>query len=74
MRDRIFLFRKFISEDKEVSNLPTNVITVERSRLIEDGYRQLGGLSGQALRGTIRVKFINQQGLDEAGMDQDGVI
>lgn len=26
-----------------------------------------------ALKGVIRVKFINEQGLDEAGIDQDGV-
>uniref|UniRef100_A0A915DWR5 HECT-type E3 ubiquitin transferase n=1 Tax=Ditylenchus dipsaci TaxID=166011 RepID=A0A915DWR5_9BILA len=51
----------------------TTVITVERSRIVEDGYRQLSSLPSQALRGTIRVKFINQQGLDEAGIDQDGV-
>jgi len=25
------------------------------------------------LKGIIRVKFINEQGLDEAGIDQDGV-
>jgi len=49
------------------------VITVERTRLIEDGYRQLSSLTTEALRGTIRVKFINSQGLDEAGIDQDGV-
>lgn len=24
-------------------------------------------------KGVIRVKFINEQGLDEAGIDQDGV-
>lgn len=46
---------------------------MERSRIVEDGYRQLGALSSQALKSTIRVKFINQQGLDEAGIDQDGV-
>jgi hypothetical protein len=33
----------------------------------------LGGLNGHSIRGTVRVKFINQQGLDEAGIDQDGV-
>lgn len=53
--------------------MPTTVITVERTRIVEDGYRQLANLSSEALCGTIRVKFINQQGLDEAGIDQDGV-
>lgn len=30
-------------------------------------------LPPQALKGVIRVRFINEQGLDEAGIDQDGV-
>lgn len=51
----------------------TTIITIDRNRIVEDGYRQLANLSSEALRGTIRVKFINQQGLDEAGIDQDGV-
>lgn len=44
-----------------------------RSRIVEDGYRQLALLPPQALKGVIRVRFINEQGLDEAGIDQDGV-
>lgn len=40
---------------------------------MEDGYRQLALLPPQALKGVIRVRFINEQGLDEAGIDQDGV-
>ncbi|KAL7071225.1 hypothetical protein ACQ4LE_009425 [Meloidogyne hapla] len=73
LRDRIFLFRKFIQQDKESFSNSNTIITVERSRIIEDGYRQLGGINTQTLKGVIRVKFINQQGLDEAGIDQDGV-
>lgn len=30
-------------------------------------------LPAHALKGVIRVRFINQQGLGEAGIDQDGV-
>lgn len=44
-----------------------------RSRIVEDGYRQLAMLPSQALKGVIRVRFVNEQGLDEAGIDQDGV-
>lgn len=44
-----------------------------RTRIVEDGYRQLAMLPPQALKGVIRVRFINEQGLDEAGIDQDGV-
>jgi ubiquitin-protein ligase E3 B len=47
--------------------------TVHRTRVIEDGYQQLSKLNSRALKGLVRVKFINDQGLDEAGIDQDGV-
>ena len=32
-----------------------------RTRLVEDGYRQLSSLSSSALKGVIRVKFVNLQ-------------
>ena len=56
------------------SDHQTNVFSFNiRSRIVEDGYRQLAMLPPQALKGVIRVRFINEQGLDEAGIDQDGV-
>ena len=51
----------------------STLITVHRSRIVEDGYRQLAQLPAKAMKGLIRVRFINEQGLDEAGIDQDGV-
>lgn len=44
-----------------------------RNRIIEDGYTYVSDMSLQHFKGLIRVKFINAQGLDEAGIDQDGV-
>lgn len=41
--------------------------------MIEDSFRQLGDLPIQLWKGIIRIKFINLQGLEEAGIDQDGV-
>ena len=32
-----------------------------RNRLVEDGYRQLANLSSTAMKGLIRVKFVNLQ-------------
>ncbi|XP_017769365.1 PREDICTED: ubiquitin-protein ligase E3B [Nicrophorus vespilloides] len=79
--DRVRLFRKYITNEKTVLGLTesacaspqSTLITVHRSRIVEDGYRQLAMLPPQALKGVIRVRFINEQGLDEAGIDQDGV-
>ncbi|VDM65042.1 unnamed protein product [Strongylus vulgaris] len=73
LKERMLLFRKFVSADKANIESTATLITVARNRLVEDGYRQLSLLSTRALKSTIRVKFINQQGLDEAGIDQDGV-
>ncbi|XP_067934700.1 ubiquitin-protein ligase E3B-like [Watersipora subatra] len=80
-KDRVILFRKLVQNDKESqgiadsANAMPNItyINVSRRRLLEDGYNQLAGLPPVALKGLIRVKFINAQGLDEAGIDQDGV-
>lgn len=51
----------------------STLVTVRRARLVEDGYRQLAALPSRGLKGCVRVRFINEQGLDEAGIDQDGV-
>ncbi|XP_055603110.1 ubiquitin-protein ligase E3B [Uranotaenia lowii] len=79
--DRVQLFRKFVQNEKAVLGLTESacaspssaLVTVHRDRIVEDGYRQLAALPPHALKGVIRVRFINQQGLDEAGIDQDGV-
>lgn len=82
--ERVIIFRKYVIREKEAlgltessalqsSRFTIHHITVHRSRIIEDGYRQLAQLPVRALKGFIRVKFINEMGLDEAGIDQDGV-
>ncbi|XP_063241461.1 ubiquitin-protein ligase E3B isoform X2 [Bacillus rossius redtenbacheri] len=79
--ERVRLFRRLVAKEKTVLgltesacvSLQSTLIMVHRSRIVEDGYRQLALLPSQALKGVIRVRFINEQGLDEAGIDQDGV-
>lgn len=46
---------------------------MRRNRIIEDGINQISDLSTTLLKSTIRVVFINEFGLNEAGIDQDGV-
>ncbi|CAH1803144.1 unnamed protein product, partial [Owenia fusiformis] len=80
-RERVMLFRRNVAQEKDALGLnpsacaspQSTLITVHRARIIEDGYRQLAAIPGGALKGVIRVKFVNEQGLDEAGIDQDGV-
>ena len=79
-QERVALFRKYVQNEKAVLGLADSayapssaLVTVHRDRIVEDGYRQLAALPARSLKGIIRVRFINQQGLDEAGIDQDGV-
>ena len=77
-KTRVSLFRKHVTQDRESLGLldgggPTTLITVRRLRLVEDGFQQLASLPSIELKGIVRVKFVNEQGLDEAGIDQDGV-
>jgi len=80
-QDRVVLFRKKVQSEKSSLGLLDNdsgspqstLVTIHRNRIVEDGYRQLSSISSLSIKGVIRVKFINLQGLDEAGIDQDGV-
>lgn len=73
-KERVIIFRKLVCKDRiHFSHGYSAFITIHRSRIVEDGYQQLAKLPANALKGTIRVKFINDHGLDEAGIDQDGV-
>eukprot|EP00794_Sanderia_malayensis_P014057 gene14057-15521_t len=78
-RVRVQIFRRWIESDKESLGIfketsrPSALVTIRRSRLLEDGYEQLSRLNGEQLKGIIRINFVNEQGLNEAGIDLDGV-
>ena len=63
------IFHQQVDEDRQRLGLsrsqfdrrPASYITVHRSRILEDGYAQLSVLPVEALKGTVRVKFINEQ-------------
>uniref|UniRef100_A0A8C8LR11 HECT-type E3 ubiquitin transferase n=1 Tax=Oncorhynchus tshawytscha TaxID=74940 RepID=A0A8C8LR11_ONCTS len=80
-KNRVLLFRNIITKEKETLGLVETSsasphvthITIRRSRMLEDGYDQLRRLPVNSIKGVIRVKFVNDLGVDEAGIDQDGV-
>ncbi|KAM9821447.1 ubiquitin-protein ligase E3B [Syngnathus typhle] len=80
-KNRVLLFRNIVTKEKEnLGLIETNSasphvthITIRRSRMLEDGYDQLRRLPVNSIKGVIRVKFVNDLGVDEAGIDQDGV-
>ncbi|XP_047141200.1 ubiquitin-protein ligase E3B isoform X1 [Hydra vulgaris] len=77
--ERMKIFYNWISEDKKSLGIdkecshPSALISINRSHLLENGYEQLCRYTGTQLKGIIRVKFVNEHGLDEVGIDQDGV-
>ncbi|KAF2312706.1 hypothetical protein GH714_039704 [Hevea brasiliensis] len=42
-------------------------------RILEDAYNQMSALSEEDLRGLIRVTFVNELGVEEAGIDGGGI-
>jgi len=49
------------------------LVTIRRKYILEDGIEQLSKLPPKDFRKTIKVRFLNEQGLYEAGIDQMGV-
>jgi ubiquitin-protein ligase E3 C len=50
-----------------------NPLTIRRDRLLEDGLSGLGALPPGALRGPIRIRFVDAHGAPEAGIDGGGL-
>ncbi|KAI9007041.1 hypothetical protein CLU79DRAFT_712294 [Phycomyces nitens] len=70
---RLKIFRDWIHMDRVTSNAGrSRIISVRRNNVLEDGFRGLANLSPTAWKGTIRVSFVNELGMEEAGIDQGG--
>ncbi|CAF3350965.1 unnamed protein product [Rotaria sp. Silwood1] len=80
-KDRVKILQMFIEHDKEkecteVSPLrhhSRNYYEIHRTNLFGDAFRALQNASSTIWKNTIRISFINQQGLAEAGIDQNGI-
>lgn len=48
-------------------------IRIRRNRAVEDAFTELNGLTGEELRGMIRVIFVNEFGVEEPGVDGGGI-
>ena len=63
--DRVKLLRQWIKEERaimqETAKSPI-LITVQRRRIVEDGYQYISRLSPEELKGTVRVRFVNVEG------------
>ncbi|XWS08452.1 hypothetical protein CRYUN_Cryun40dG0003700 [Craigia yunnanensis] len=50
-----------------------NRLRIRRDHILEDAYNQMRALSEEDLRGLIRVTFVNEFGVEEAGIDGGGI-
>ncbi|XP_019096388.1 PREDICTED: E3 ubiquitin-protein ligase UPL6-like [Camelina sativa] len=50
-----------------------NRFRIRRDHILEDAYNQMSQLSEDDLRGSIRVTFVNELGVEEAGIDGGGI-
>ncbi|KAK7388042.1 hypothetical protein VNO78_22844 [Psophocarpus tetragonolobus] len=50
-----------------------NRFRIKRDRILEDAYNQMSQLTEDSLRGLIRVTFVNEFGVEEAGIDGGGI-
>ncbi|KAK1858091.1 hypothetical protein I4F81_000703 [Pyropia yezoensis] len=69
---RVLVFHAWVAQ-RRIHSSASTWVTVRRSRLFEDALTHLGGLPDHALRSRVRVKFIDEHGLEEAGIDGGGV-
>ncbi|ORX89040.1 HECT-domain-containing protein [Basidiobolus meristosporus CBS 931.73] len=77
--DRVYIFRRFVLGDK--AHLPAPhyfgplhgaKAIIRRDHIFEDGYDHLNRL-GSGLKSRVAITFIDQFGLEEAGIDGGGV-
>lgn len=75
---RVEIFRMFVNNDKKRNNVdefysrPKAAATVRRDHMFEDGFDQLGSL-GVELKSKVAISFVDEFGLEEAGIDGGGV-
>ncbi|GFR45588.1 hypothetical protein Agub_g6983 [Astrephomene gubernaculifera] len=78
---RVDLLRALLAEDRargrweqpvSAGGVPPIKVTIHRSSLMEDAYRGLAA-RGEGIKARLQVKFINESGLEEAGLDFGGL-
>ncbi|KAI8973336.1 hypothetical protein BDF20DRAFT_792920, partial [Mycotypha africana] len=81
-KQRVEIFRMFVANDKKRNhideffhhrNAKAASATVRRDHIFEDGFNALHNLSPEILKGRIAISFVDEFGLEEAGIDGGGV-
>ncbi|AFZ78922.1 HECT-domain ubiquitin-transferase domain containing protein [Theileria equi strain WA] len=78
-KNRLSIFYKFIETDKLLSRDHVNdlinpsVYVIRRAFIAEDGLSTLGVLNDHQLRQIFRVMFVDENGIEEQGIDGGGI-
>ncbi|CAL8991067.1 unnamed protein product [Prunus brigantina] len=74
-RVKIFTSQLAAARQRHGANsvIARNRFRIRRDRILEDAYNQMSALSEDDLRGPIRVTFVNEFGVEEAGIDGGGI-
>ncbi|KAF9593762.1 hypothetical protein IFM89_025212 [Coptis chinensis] len=74
---RVKIFTSFLRDARNREGFngasARNRFSIRRDRIFEDSFRQMSQLSEADLRGVIRVTFVNEFGVEEAGIDGGGI-
>ncbi|KAL3693449.1 hypothetical protein R1sor_007100 [Riccia sorocarpa] len=75
--DRVRIYTSQLTAARQQSSHQTPFsrmrLRIRRDRIIEDAFAQLNPLTEDVLKGTIRVTFVNELGVEEAGVDGGGI-
>jgi len=69
---RVRVFHAWVAQ-RRIHSSASTWVTIRRARVFEDALAHLRNLPDTALRARVRVKFIDEHGLEEAGIDGGGV-
>eukprot|EP01087_Luapelamoeba_hula_P017100 TRINITY_DN5363_c0_g1_i2.p1 TRINITY_DN5363_c0_g1~~TRINITY_DN5363_c0_g1_i2.p1 ORF type:complete len:863 (-),score=106.25 TRINITY_DN5363_c0_g1_i2:130-2718(-) len=75
---RVRIFQTLVEQDKELYEeyrgwSGSTHISIRRAHVLEDGFSSLNNRTPEEIKGSIKVSFINSEGLEEAGVDGGGV-
>ncbi|KAI9026654.1 hypothetical protein CLU79DRAFT_853565 [Phycomyces nitens] len=75
--DRVEIFRSFVDNDRKRNSIDeyigrSTAVTIHRNNVFEDGFTQLYPL-GANLKKRVAISFVDEFGLQEAGIDGGGV-
>ncbi|CAG8571321.1 4594_t:CDS:10, partial [Scutellospora calospora] len=72
--ERVRIFRQFVRNDRESYAMfePRTRVTIRRNQIFEDGFTNLNAM-GPKLKNSVAIQFIDEFGIQEAGIDGGGL-